>query len=515
MEVEMPAERLTMRQVREILRLHSQGSAGREIAASLGLGRTTVQDYIARAKVARLIWPLPDGLGDDDLEKLLFVQREDQRPSRPPPDWHWVHRELRRKHVTLLLLWQEYKGQELEGYQYSQFCDLYRQWAKALGVWMRQEHLGGEKLFVDFSGDGIPWIDPVTGEVREAALFVAVLGASNYTFAYAVPTQKLPDWLECHLKALAFIGGVPKAIVPDQPKTAIKRSCRYDPELNPAYMELARHYGTAVIPARPRRPRDKAKVEVGVLLAQRWVIAVLRNRTFFSVAEINEAIRPLLEKLNSRLMRKLRRSRRDLFLEVDLPNLQPLPETTYQYAEWKVKARVNFDYHVEFDSNYYSVPHRYAHEQVDIRATGKIVEVLHNQKRVASHLRSYLKHQSITDPEHMPSSHRAHADWTPSRIVRWASTVGPSTAMLVERVMEERPHPEQGFRACMGIIHLGRHHSEVRLEKAAARALASKSHSYRTVKGILENRLEDQPLPSVPKAVLPRHGNVRGSEYYR
>jgi transposase len=270
-----------------------------------------------------------------------------------------------------------------------------------------------------------------------------------------------------------------------------------------------------VIPARPRKPRDKAKVEVGVLIAQRWIVAVLRNRTFFSIAEINEAIRELLERLNGRIMKKLGRSRRDLFLEVDLPNLRPLPETAFEYADWKVKARVNFDYHVEFDSNYYSVPYRYAREVVNIRATGKVVEVFQNEKRVASHLRSYKRHQSITDRDHMPSSHRAHADWTPSRIVRWAGTVGPSTTMLVERVMEERRHPEQGFRACIGIINLGRRHSETRLEKASARALACKSHSYKTVKGILENRLEDEPLPSVPQEILPRHGNVRGCEYYR
>jgi transposase len=247
MEVEMSAERLCMRQVREILRLRSQGRSGREIATSLGIGRTTVHDYLARATVAGLTWPLPEGLGDDEIEKLLFVPHEDQRPSRPLPDWQWVHKELKRKHVTLLLLWQEYKTQEPEGYQYSQFCDLYRQWAKTLHVWMRQEHLGGDKLFVDFSGDGIPWIDQVTGEVHEAHLFVGVLGASNYTFAYTVPTEKLPDWIECHVKAMAFLGGVPKVVVPDQPKTAVQKSCRYDPEVNPAYMDFARHYSTVVI----------------------------------------------------------------------------------------------------------------------------------------------------------------------------------------------------------------------------------------------------------------------------
>jgi transposase len=465
--------------------------------------RTTVRDYLHRAEAAGLAWPIPDHLDDQAIEDRLFVKPEDQQSSRPFPDWAYIHAEMRRKHMTLLLLWQEYKGQHPEdGYQYSQFCDLYREWSKALGVWMRQEHLGGDKLFVDFSGDGIPWTNPVTGEVREAALFVAVLGASNYTFAYAVPTQKLPDWLECHVKALVFIGGVPKVIVPDQPKTAVKRSCRYDPELNPAYMDLARHYGTAVIPARPRKPRDKAKVEVGVLLAQRWIIAALRNRTFFSIAEINEAIRPLLEKLNSRIMRKLARSRRDLFLEVDHPNLRPLPETAYEYAEWKVGIRVGFDYHIEFDWNYYSVPYRLAGEVVDIRANGKTVEV-------------FKKHQSITDPDHMPSSHRAHADWNPERIIDWASKIGPFTAKYVDEVMKARQFPEHAFRGCLGIIRLGKRYTDERLEKACARGLAFKSFSFRVVKSILENKLEDQPLPSASNKPIPRHKNIRGSEYFR
>jgi transposase len=240
-----------MRSVREVLRLQSIGFSVRKIARSLSLPRTTVREYLRRAEAAGITWPLPEHLDDQALEDRLFVKREDQRPSRTIPDWTWVHSELRRKHITLALLWEEYKNQSQDGYQYSQFCDLYRHWAKKLAIWMRQEHRGGEKLFVDFSGDGISWIDPITGEVHEAALFVGVLGASNYTFALAVPNQKLPHWIEGHVKALAFIGGVPKAIVPDQPRTAIRKSCRYDPEMNPAYTEFARHYHTSILPARP------------------------------------------------------------------------------------------------------------------------------------------------------------------------------------------------------------------------------------------------------------------------
>ncbi len=511
----MPAERLSMRRLREILRLKAKGRFGREIARSLSLSPTTVGDYLRRAKVAGIAWPLPPELDDEEaLERVLFVPPDEQRPSRPLPDWRRVHTELRRKHVTLALLWEEYKSEHPDGYQYSQFCVLYRAWAKDLHVWMRQTHRGAEKLFVDYSGDGIPWTDPVTAKPNEAQLFVSVLGASNYTYAEATETQQLPDWLQCHVHALEFLGGVPEIVVPDQPRTSVSKPCRYDPDLNPAYAEFARHYQTCVIPARPRRPRDKAKVEVGVLIAQRWIIAALRNRTFYSIGEINQAIRELLQKLNRRPMRKLKRSRRELFEQVDQPNLQPLPEKPFQYADWKIGARVNLDYHVEFEKSFYSVPYQNAHKQVDVRATARTVEVFLQHKRIASHLRSYKKFSYSTTKEHMPRSHREHLEWTPSRIVKWAQKVGSSAAELVERIMEERPHPEQGYRACLGILRLSKTYGEERVEKASTRALLFRSHSYRSVESILKNNLEDQPLPKVSSKSLPLHENVRGSQYY-
>lgn len=510
----MPAEKLSMRKVREVLRLKALGLSGRQIARSVKIAPATVVEYLRRAKLAGLAWPLPDDLDDAAIEKVLFVQREDQKPSRPLPDWTLIHTELRRKHLTLALLWEEYKGQHPDGYQYSQFCDLYRRWAGALEIWMRQEHRGGEKLFVDFSGDGIPWIDPLTGEEREAALFVAALGASSYTYAEAFPSQELPHWINGHVHAYEFLGGVTRVTVPDQPRTAIKRSCRYDPELNPTYRDLAQHYGTCVIPARPRKPRDKAKVEVAVLLVQRWIIAALRRRTFFSIAEINRAIRELLEKLNNRPLRKLRRSRRDLFLELDQPNLLPLPEKPFEFAEWKIGLRVNVDYHIEFETNYYSVPYQLIHQEVDLRATVTTVEILHRAKRVSSHLRLQGQRRFATLTAHMPRSHQAHAEWTPSRIVNWAKQTGPSTGQLVEKIMAERPHPEQGYRASLGILRLAKAYTPQRLEKACARALACRSHSYRSVESILKNRLEDQPLPSRDLVALPLHENLRGSQYY-
>jgi transposase len=503
-----------MRKIREVLRLHSLKVSGRQIARSLKVGPATISGYLARAKLAGLSWPLPEGLDDEALEKRLFERLEEHPRARHAPDFGWIHTELRKKHVTLALLWQEYKAKEPEGYQFSQFCNLYRQWARKLDLTMRQEHRGGEKLFVDFSGDGIPWIDPLTGEIQEAALFVAALGASNRTYAEAFENEKLPAWITGQVHALESIQGVPRVIVPDQPRTSTSQPCRYDPTLNPAYAEFARHYSTCIIPARPRKPRDKAKVEVAVQVAQRWIIAALRNSSFFSIDEINRAVRVLLEKLNNRPLKKLGRSRNELFEEIDKPHLQPLPEKPFELAEWKIGVRVNLDYHVEFQNDLYSVPYQLVHEVVDLRATASTIEIFHRHKRIASHLRGNGKRQYSTLSEHMPRSHQAHAEWTPSRMLRWAGEVGPATKTLAERIIEERPHPEQGYRACLGILRLGKRYTPERLEKAAERALACRSHSYRSVASILEKKLDSQPLPRLTQGSLPIHENIRGSSYF-
>jgi transposase len=503
-----------MRKVREVLRLKSLGRTVREIAAGTDLASSTVGDYLRRAKVAGLGWPLPADLDDAALEDALFIPRDGQRRGRPLPDWGQVHTELQRKHMTLALLWEEYKAEHPDGLQYSQFCDHYRHFTRTLHIWMRQEHRAGEKLFVDYAGDGIRWVNPITGEEHTAWLFVAVLGASSITFARATVTQQLHDWIDCHVKALAFLGGAPRVFVPDQTRTAVKQTCRYDPVPNPTYRDLASHYNVCIIPARPRRPKDKAKVEAGVLLAERWIIAALRNRTFFSLDEINEAIRPLIEKLNNRPLRKVHRSRRELFVDIDQPALQQLPDAPYEFAEWKIGARVNLDYHIEFEKNYYSVPFQYAREQVDIRATVRTVEIFHRARRIASHalLPGMRKYSTVV--EHMPRAHREHAGLSPTRLIEWAGKVGPSSAKLVERILADRPHPEQGYRACLGIQRLAKRYTEERLERAAARALACKAHSYRSVESILKHHLDDQPLPSRPIGALPAHENVRGSRYY-
>jgi transposase len=506
-----------MRKIREILRLAlGEGLSRRTTAAATGLPYTTVSDHLGRAAAAGLGWPLPDGMDDAQLEARLFARAEPPpSASRPLPDWPTVHRELRRKGVTLQLLHMEYKEREPDGYQYTQFCRHYRAWQRHLDVVMRQEHRAGEKLFVDFAGQTIPIVDPATGEISQAQLFVAVLGASSYTYAEATPSQELPHWIAAHVHAFSFIGGCTRLIVPDNLRAGVTRAHRYEPDINPTYAEMAAHYGAAVVPTRPRKPRDKAKAEQGVLVAERWVLAALRHRTFFSIAEANEAIRERLAWLNARPFRKLPGSRASLFAELDRPALRPLPATPYEFAVWKT-ARVNIDYHVEIDRHWYSVPYQLVGEGCDIRVTAATVEVFCRGRRVASHRRSGEQRRFTTDPAHMPEAHRRHAEWSPGRIVRWAEQTGPAVAALVAAIMASRPHPEQGFRSCLGIMRLGRRYGDARLEAAAARALAVRALSYRSVESILKGGLDGLPLPgSEPvTTTIGDHANVRGAGYY-
>jgi len=504
-----------MRKIREVLRLRwAHDCSERRIARSCRISRSTVQEYLARAKQTGLSWPLDEGLDDGALERLLFpAERAPARPERRMPPMEEIHRELRRKGVTLQLLWHEYKEVNPEGYQYSQFCDLYRRWAKKLRVCLRQEHRAGEKLFVDWAGHTIAVVDPQTGEIREAYLFVAVLGASNYTFARAYSTQQLPFWIQAHVEAFRFLGGVSEILVPDNTKTGVTRPCYYEPDINPTYHEMAAHYGCVVIPTRKRAPRDKAKVEAGVLVAERWILAALRNRTFFSLAELNSAIEEKLDLLNNRKMQKLHTTRRELFESLDRPVLRALPVMPYQYAEWK-KATVHIDYHVEVDGHYYSAPFQLIGQKVDVRVTSLTVEILLKGKRVASHVRSSKRGGYTTLTEHRPKSHQKYLEWTPSRIVRWAGQNGPHTEQLVVRILEARPHPEQGFRSCLGIIRLGKRYSPERLEAACLRALRIHALSYKSVDSILRKGLDQQPLPAEEPLETLVHPNIRGEHYY-
>lgn len=513
----MANRRLSMRKIKEVLRLKwGQKLSNRQIAKSCSISHSTVSDYLLRAELAGLSWPLDPKLNDVTIENLLFPLIKQPRSERgPAPNMQYLYREMKKRSVTLQLLWYEYKQVHPNGYQYSQFCHLYRQWVKKLDVTLRQQHRAGEKLFLDYAGQTVPIIDPKTGEIHEAQIFIAALGASNYTYSEAALGQDLYSWIRCHVHAFEFFGGVPHILVPDNLKAGVTNPCRYEPDINPTYQDLAEHYHTTVIPARPAKPRDKAKVESAVLVAERWILAALRNHTFFSLAELNKAIREKLSELNNRRFQKLNSTRKKLYETVDKPALKPLPAQAYEYADWK-RARVNIDYHVEVDRHYYSVPYQLVREQVDVRLTATTVEVLFKNRRVAAHKRSYVPGGFDTLKEHMPKSHQRYLEWTPSRIIKWAGENGPNTQKLVTRILENRPHPEQGFRSALGIIRLGKHYTPERVEKASIRTLAIGACSYKSVKSILKNGLDRQPLlfERSEDVQPPAHRNIRGRQYY-
>ncbi len=516
----MPAAKLSVRKIREILRLRygDPPLSHRDIARSCNISASTVGDTLQRFRLSTLVWPLPDELDDQALEAALYVTepRADVEPPPPEPDWAEVHRELGHKGVTLALLWEEYrKVHGAASYGYSWFCQNYRQWAERIKVVMRQPHKFGEKAFVDYAGHTVPVIDPITGEVRDAQVFVGVLGASNYTYAEASWSQDLPSWVTAHVRMFAFFGGVPEILVPDNLKAGVTKPCYYEPDLNPTYHEMAKHYGVAVIPTRKARPRDKAKVEQAVQLVERWGLAALRKRTFYSLEDLNQAISELLEWLNQRPFKKLPGSRLERFMQDEKATLRPLPAEPYEFGEWK-KARVNLDYHIEVDGHYYSVPYQLARQVVEVRLTATTVQVVHQNVRVASHKRSFRRGQPTTVQEHMPSHHRFRAEWTPERLLAWAGKSGDSVRQVADAIMTSRMHPEQGFRACMGLMSLGKRFGKARLEAACARAVAVKAFSYQNVKNILYSGLDRQPLPC--RTVVRSagyHANVRGAGYYQ
>jgi transposase len=505
-----------MRQVHEVLRLKwEQGLSDRKIAHSLGISRPAVAEYGRRAQAAGLSWPLPATYDEDTLERLLFPAVSTRAPApHLVPDWTKVHQELKRKGVTLFLLWQEYKAATPDGLQYSWFCQTYRAWASKLDLVMRQTHRAGETLFVDYAGQGIPVVNGHSGEVHEVAIFVAVLGASHSTDTEATWTQSLPDWIGSHVRTFAALGGVPEIVVPDNLKAAVIRAHRYEPEINRTYAALAQHYGFAIIPARAAKPRDKAKVEVGVQVVERWILARLRHHTFFSLVEVHAAIHPLVAALNARPCKKLPGSRQQLFASLDRPALRPLPAQPYEYAEWKL-ARVNIDYHVEVEGHYYSVPYTLVKQQLDTRLSAQVVELFHKGKRVASHRRSPLKGRHSTVAAHMPTAHQRYAEWTPQRLIHWAAHSGPATAQVVETILASRPHPQQGFRSCLGIMRLGKSYGDERLEAACQRALTLGACSYKSLASILKNGRDRRPLPPQPDATAgPAHANIRGPHSY-
>ena len=515
----MPAKRLSMRKLKEVLRLHFEHKfSNRAISRTCSMSPTTVAEYINRFVHSGLCWPLPEDLDDRRLHEKLFPEPDPglNPEKRRMPDMKYLHRELRRPGVTLFMLWEEYREREPEGYSKTQFYEHYRSWANRLNPTMRQEHKAGEKVFVDYAGKKPEIVDPQTGEILEVELFIGRLGASGYIYAEATLTQQLPDWIASHIRMLEFYGAVPALVVPDNLKSGVTRACRYEPDLNPTYQDLCDHYGLAVLPARQRKPRDKAKVESAVQIAERMVLGGLRDRTFFSLADLNDAIRELLDKLNRRNFQKLDVSRHDLFEQLDRPQMRPLPARRYEFGTWK-KAKVNIDYHIEVERSYYSVHYGLIHKTLDVRVTASTVEIWHQGRRIASHARIYKKGRHQTQDAHRPPSHKKYLEWTPERILAWGRKSGPWTEILMGKVMESRKHPEQGYRSCLGILRLGQKYSPERLENACLRAVKIRGYSYNSVKSILERSLDKQPLAEAnpsPNPIASRHENIRGPDYY-
>lgn len=505
-----------MHVLREIFRQKlTLGHSHRQVAEATGVSIGKISGALARAAALGLDADALEKLSEAELEAALYPATV-AACARPVPDCAALHVELRRPKVTLALLHVEFLEQHPDGILYSAFCDRYREWSKRVSLVMRQTHVAGDKLFVDYAGMKPKIVDAMTGEVTEVELFVAVLGASNYTFAEATYTQQVADFVGSTARSLTFFGGVPNAIVPDQLKSAVIGACRYEPAIQRATAELGRHYGTTILPARPKSPRDKAKVEAGVLVAERWLLARIRNETFTSLGALNARLRELTDELNGRKMKTYKASRRDLFERLDKPALGPLPSLPFEVSMWK-EVSLNVDYHFELDHHLYSAPYQLVRERLWIRATATVVEVIHGGTRVDSHARSYRRGGRTTKPEHMPSTHRAQAEWTPTRILGWAATeVGPSTCALCEAILRDRHHPEWGFRSCLGLLRLAKKYGNERLEKASARALCVGARSYRHVKTILQHNLDQAPLPAPerPAESGAMHENVRGRDYY-
>lgn len=510
------ARRTTVRDIRTILRLtHEQGLSVREVSERLKISKTTVSTYVLRAREAGLNWPLPP-IHDNDavLERLLF-----SRAGRPPrdqrePDFALVARELKRKGVTLTLLWQEYRATHPDGYGYTWFCERYAAFEHRANASFRHRHKAGAVMQTDYAGHTVPVIDPITGDICTAQIFVAVLGASNLTFAFASSSQKLPDWIDGQVRALTYFGGVTRAIVCDNLKAGVAKALWFEPTLNATFAAMAEHYDTTILPTRSRKPRDKGKVEGAVLIVERWILARLRNRTFFSLAQLNAAIAELVEELNNRPMRHVGKSRRELFEEIERAALAPLPATPFEYAEWK-SAKVHPDYHVEVDKSFYSVPHRLIGRLVEVRLTHRVVEIFHDHQRVASHVRRSQRSGHVTVNAHMPKAHQRYANTTPANLIRRAARIGPNAAILVERMMRDRPHPEQGYRSAMGILSLAPRYGPQRLDAACERALSINTIAYSSVNAILKSGLDRAPPTPEPARPAPAHANIRGNTYYQ
>jgi transposase len=508
--------RLSMRKISEIFRQRYELKRSyRDMAKSLNVSMSTIYDYLARAKIAGLSWPLPEGITEQELYDKLFLPVSQPLIQRPLPEWELVHRELRKKGMTLRLLWREYRDVHPDGLGYTQFCERYRAFVKTITPVMRQIHKAGEKTFVDYAGMIVPWIEPATGEIHEAQIFVGALGASQFMFVEATATQQLPDWIQSHVRMWEYFGGVSEVVVPDNLLSGVTKPHRYDPDVNANYQHLSEHYGFAIVPARVREPKDKAKVENAVGIVERQILAPMRHVTFTSIGEINAAIKPRLHVVNNQPFQKMKTSRRELFELIDQPVLKPLPLERYQYAEW-INAKIHIDYHFVFDDHYYCVPYQYIHHPVQIRATSKTVECFYQGKRIAAHARKHVRYGFTTLKEHMPPAHLAHAEWSPERMKRWAKKIGQKTSEFIDHMIASRAFPQQAFRSCLGLLRLGNRFGENRLEQACTIALSVGATRYQHVESILKKRLDTLTHSHDPnESIISVHDNIRGSNYYQ
>lgn len=505
-----------MRKISEILRLRYELKLSyRDIGDSLGISIGAVSSYLYRARAANINWPLPEGITEQALYDKLFLPVETAYKTRIEPDWQYIHKELHRKGMTLLLLWREYREQHKEGVSYSRFCHLYQEYTKTVTPVMRQVYKGGEKSFVDYAGMHVEWLDIFSGEIFQAEIFVGCLGASQFIFVEATASQQLPDWINSHINMFEYFGGAPEIIVPDNLKSGVTKAHRYDPDININYQHLAEHYGVAIVPARAVRPRDKAKVENAVGIVERQILAPMRHITFTSLGEINAEIKKRLTILNNQNYQKMPISRKELFEQIDKPALKPLPNTKYQYATWK-KAKINLDYHFVFEDRYYSVPYQYVGKYIEVRATSKSIECFYDNQRIAAHARHTKKYSFTTITEHMPKSHQEQANMSVGRLKNWASKIGINTMKFINHMIKSRAFPQQAFRACLGLLRLSKKYGDMRLEKACHKALITGATRYQQVEAILKNNLEEVPINITPvNTPLIIHDNIRGSDYYK
>lgn len=508
--------RLSMRKISEVLRQKFElGLANRVIAESLHISPSTVSDYLSRARTVGLTWPLAEGITEQELYDKLFLPVRVVTRNRPSPDWAYIYKELHRKGVTLQLLWREYREQDPDGFGYSQFCHYFGDYKKTVAPVMRQIHKAGEKIFVDYAGATVDWIDPASGEIFTAQIFVGCLGASQYIYAEATASQQLPDWIDSHINMFKYFGGVSEILVSDCLKSGVTKSHRYDPDINANYQHFSEHYGVAIVPARAVSPKDKAKVESGVCIVTRQVLAPLRNVTFTSLGGINAAIKKSVAIVNNQQYQKMKVTRRELFEQLDKPALKELPSSHYQYATWK-KAKINVDYHFTLDEHYYSVPYQYIGKTVEVRATNKSVECFIDNQRVAVHARSYKKYNHTTITEHMPKEHQEHACFSAARLHNWAAKIGVNTAAFINHMINSRAFPQQAYRACLGLLRLGNRYGDARLEKACKNALAVGATRYQQVEAILKNKLEEVQINHTGNSTpIITHDNIRGSNYYQ